>query len=170
MSFMPVLKRLSFRRGLNKKIEKRCIAQNRLVAAKHELVREKQLLKNLPTSKSVPVNKRAFESTRRESKLRRVNNLEGNYVREQVEYNQINRKVNNAKKFRKKPVVSKLRLGQTLANIFLGSNKVTTMTQKMKRVFNVSKPKPKIVVQKQKKSNRLSYPKGVQSNSRGLRR
>ncbi len=104
-----------------------------------------------------------------------VNRLKENVAMRQGALTKANREVKSAQEFRKKPVVRELRFGQALANIFLGSNRVTSMTRKMKRVFKVSKPSSKGVAQKSpiqssSKSNRLNYSKGVQSNKRGLRR
>lgn len=167
---MPVIKRFGFRKNLNENLLKRDIAKRRLIASKNELAGAKHSLKSMPKPKSVPSKEKADVFRNRRKQIDRINKLEGNAVKKQVEFNSANKKVESAKSFRKSPGVSQVRMGQTIANIFLGSNNVTSITQKMNKVFRASKNKSSRPVLRNLGRSKLSYPKGSVSKTRGLRR
>jgi len=166
---MPVLNRLKFRKGLNKSLLVRDRAKSRSLAAEHEFKRAEHHLNSLPVVKGTPEERRqAF--LLKDRKSRELHKLEMNKLRESVELTSADRAVNSAKNLRKRPVVGGLRLGRTIADILLGSNRVTTVTKKMGRVFSVAKsPEKKRKVPISRYSEKMTYRKDSSENRGPMR-
>lgn len=161
---MPVLNRLKFRKGLNKALQSRDIAKSRSIAAEHEFKRAQHHMKNLPAIEGI-VEERRQALLIRDGKSRQLHKLEMNKLHESVDLVNSNRKVDKFNNLRKEPVVGGLRLGRAIANILLGSNKVSTVAKNMGRVFSVAKKteKKKPVVMS-KSAGRLTFKKGTPSS------
>jgi len=164
---MPVLNRLKFRKRVNEALLVRDKANSRSIAAEHEFKRAEHHVNSLPALKGT-MEERMHAASIREGKQRQLRKLEMNALGEAVDLSVANKKFNLAKNSRKKAPVAGLRIGQAIANIFLGSNKVTSVTKKMGRVFSVAKKteKKKPLVTTSRYAQRLT-PKRENPPTRG---
>lgn len=161
---MPVMNSLKFRKSLNKRLAERDRAKNRTIAAEHELKRAQHHISTLPTSVSQNPKQREEALKNRDRKMRLLQKLESSHTGEAVELASAERKLRGAKNFRKGALVGGIRLGRTIADILLGSNKVSVVTKNMGRVFStVKKSNAKKPVVVQRYHDRLTFKKGTPS-------